>query len=238
MTGKIGVVLLLPLLGTALGAAGVLVMRGKDAPGITRGLNGFAAGVMTAASVWSLILPALEQSAGLGKLSFLPAAVGIWLGFGFVAYLSRRIPGGASLTAAAVALHNLPEGMAVGVAAAGVLSGSVAFPACLALSAGIAIQNLPEGAIISLPLHAEGMSRGRAFGCGVLSGVIEPVGAVLTLCLARLAVPFLPWLLAFSAGAMLHVAATELIPEMESRLGTGCYALGFTLMMALDVALG
>lgn len=235
---KTGFVLLLPLLGTALGAAGVFLMGGKGIPGITRGLKGFAAGVMTAASVWSLILPALELSAGLGMLSFLPAAAGIWLGFGFVEYLSRLISGGASLTAAAVALHNLPEGMAVGVAAAGFLSGSVTFPACLALSAGIAIQNLPEGAIISLPLHAEGDSRGRAFGYGVLSGVIEPVGAVLTLCLGWLAVPLLPWLLAFSAGAMLHVTATELIPEMESPLGTGCYVLGFTLMMGLDVALG
>lgn len=235
---EIGFVLLLPLLGTALGAAGVFVMGRKPAPGITRGLNGFAAGVMIAASVWSLILPALEQSEGMGQLSFLPAMLGIWLGFAFVELLSRMISGGASLTAAAVALHNLPEGMAVGVAAAGVLSGTVSFPAYFALSAGIAIQNLPEGAIISLPLHAGGMKRGKSFGMGVLSGVIEPVGAVLTLLLAALAVPVLPWLLAFSAGAMLHVAATELIPEMESRLGTGCYMIGFTLMMALDVALG
>ena len=235
---EIGFVLLLPLLGTALGAAGVFVMGSRPAPGITRGLNGFAAGVMIAASVWSLILPALEQSEDLGQLSFLPAMLGIWLGFAFVELLSRMISGGASLTAAAVALHNLPEGMAVGVAAAGVLSGTVSFPAYLALSAGIAIQNLPEGAIISLPLHAGGMKKGKSFGMGVLSGVIEPVGAVLTLLLAALAVPVLPWLLAFSAGAMLHVAATELIPEMESRLGTGCYMIGFTLMMALDVALG
>jgi ZIP family zinc transporter len=235
---EIGYVLLLPLLGTALGAAGVFVMGRKATPGVERGLNGFAAGVMVAASVWSLILPALEQSEAMGQLSFLPATVGIWLGFAFVEFLSRMIPGGASLTATAVALHNLPEGMAVGIAAAGVLSGTVSFPAYFALSAGIAIQNLPEGAIISLPLRAEGRSRRRAFGAGVLSGVIEPVGAVLTLLLAALAAPVMPWLLAFSAGAMLHVAATELIPGMASRLGTGCYMIGFTLMMALDVALG
>lgn len=234
----IGFILLLPLLGTALGAAAVFLMRRKTVPGITRGLNGFAAGVMTAASVWSLIIPALEQSADLGGLSFVPAAVGIWLGFGFVELLGRAVPRGASLTAAAVALHNLPEGMAIGVAAAGYLSGNVSLAAVFALSLGIAVQNLPEGAIISLPLGAEGMSRKGAFGWGVLSGVIEPVGAVLTLCLAALAVPVLPWLLSFSAGAMLYVAATELIPEMESRLGTGCYVMGFTLMMALDVALG
>ena len=235
---QIGLVLLLPLLGTALGAAGVFVMGRKASARLTRGLNGFAAGVMVAASVWSLILPALEQAEHLGKLSFFPAVAGIWMGCAFVEYLSRMVPGGASLTAAAVALHNLPEGMAVGIAAAGVLGGSVSFAAYAALSVGIAIQNLPEGAIISLPLRAEGLGRGRAFGMGVLSGVIEPVGAAVTLLLAAMAAPAMPWFLAFSAGAMLHVAATELIPEMRSRLGTGCYMVGFTLMMALDVALG
>ncbi len=183
-------------------------------------------------------MPALEQSAHWGWASFLPAAVGIWLGFGFVELLSRAIPEGAHLTAAAVALHNLPEGMAVGVAAAGFFSGSVSLAAVFALSLGIGIQNLPEGAIISMPLGGAGMRRGRAFGYGVLSGVIEPVGAVLTMALAALAVPVLPWLLGFSAGAMLYVSVSELIPDMESRLGTGCYLLGFTLMMALDVALG
>lgn len=235
---EIGFVLLLPLLGTALGAAAVFLTGNIKAPGVTRGLSGFAAGVMTAASVWSLILPALEQSAHLGRLSFFPAAAGIWLGFGFLELLGRAVPSRTSLTAAAVALHNLPEGMAVGVAAAGYFSGSVSPAAVFALSLGIAIQNLPEGAIISLPLSAAGMSRSRAFGRGILSGVIEPVGAVLALALAALAVPMLPWLLSFSAGAMLYVAAAELIPEMGSRAGTAAFALGFTLMMALDVALG
>lgn len=235
---EMGFILLLPLLGTALGAAAVFLMGNIQAPGVTRGLSGFAAGVMTAASVWSLILPALEQTEHLGWLSFVPAVVGIWLGFGFVVLLGKAIPHRVSLTAAAVALHNLPEGMAVGVAAAGYFSGSVSLAAVFALSLGIAIQNLPEGGIISLPLRSEGMSRGRAFGYGVLSGVIEPVGAAATLALAALAVPVLPWLLSFSAGAMLYVAAAELIPEMESRVGTAAFALGFTLMMALDVALG
>lgn len=235
---EMGWILLLPLLGTALGSAAVFLMGNIRTPEVTRLLSGFAAGVMTAASVWSLILPALEQSEHMGWLSFGPVAAGIWLGFGFVELLGKAIPHRASLTAAAVALHNLPEGMAVGVAAAGYFSGSVSLAAVFALSLGIAIQNLPEGAIISLPLNAAGMRRSRAFGRGVLSGVIEPVGAVLTLAIAALAVPVLPWLLGFSAGAMLYVAAAELIPEMESRAGTAAFALGFTLMMALDVALG
>ncbi len=235
---KIIAIILLPLLGTALGAAAVFFMGGKAVPAVTKGLSGFAAGVMTAASIWSLILPALEQSAGLGWLSFVPAAVGIWLGFVFVELLGRAVPQGASLTTAAVALHNLPEGMAVGVAAAGYYSGSVSLAAVAALSLGIGIQNLPEGAIISMPLRSTGMGRRRAFGYGVLSGVIEPVGAVVAMALAALAVPVLPWLLGFSAGAMLYVSVSELIPDMESRLGTGCYLMGFILMMALDVALG
>lgn len=231
-------IILLPLAGTALGSAAVFFAGGLGGPGLIRGLNGFAAGVMTAASVWSLILPALEQAGSLGWLSFVPAVVGIWLGFGFVELLSRAIPWRASLTAAAVALHNLPEGMAVGTAVAGYLSGSVGLAAVFALSLGIAIQNLPEGAIISLPLTAGGMKRRRAFSLGVASGVIEPVGAVVSLALTAMAVPVLPWLLGFSAGAMLYVAAAELIPEMASRAGRAAFCMGFTLMMALDVALG
>ena len=231
-------IILLPLVGTALGAAGVFFGAFRSVPNLDRGLKGLAAGVMTAASVWSLILPALDRSRDLGRLAFVPAVLGIWLGFGFVKLLGRSLHRENSLAATAVALHNLPEGMAVGVAAAGFLEGALPFPALFALSAGIAIQNLPEGAIISLPLHAAGMGRNRAFFYGFLSGVIEPAGAVLAMGLASLAVPVLPWLLALSAGAMLHVCAAELIPQMESPTGTGCYMAGFTLMMALDVALG
>ncbi len=230
-------IILLPLLGTALGAAAVFFFRTQPKPALGRGLNGFAAGVMTAASVWSLIIPAIEQSVHLEFFAFLPATAGIWLGYAFVELLARAVPHAASLTASAVALHNLPEGMAVGVGVAGFCSGSVSLAAVFALSLGIAIQNLPEGAIISLPLRADGMKRGRAFGYGVLSGIIEPIGALTACALAAVAVPVLPWMLGFSAGAMLYVAVSELIPEMESRLGTVCFLLGFTLMMALDVAL-
>lgn len=225
-------ILLLPLAGTALGAAAVFGPR--CGPGIARGLRGFAAGVMTAASVWSLILPALDHSGYLGRLSFLPPAVGIWLGYWFVQRLEWMFPDEGRLTAAAVALHNLPEGLAVGVAAAGFLEGEMSLAAYGALSAGIALQNLPEGAIVSLPLADAGMGRPRAFGYGVLSGVIEPAAGFLALWLASLTVPALPWMLAFSAGAMLYVAVTELIPGMNCR----SFFLGFLLMMVLDVALG
>lgn len=224
--------ILLPLLGTALGAGAVFLKGQRAAP--TKALEGFAAGVMVAASVWSLILPAIEKSAAFGKLAFLPAAVGIWLGYVFVDRLEGHLPEGSDLTAAAVTLHNLPEGMAVGVAAAGCLSGDVSLTACAALSCGIALQNLPEGAIISLPLASGGMGKGKAFSYGVLSGVVEPAGAVLALCFASLADPLLPWMLTFSAGAMLYAAVTELIPKMDCC----CFFLGFLIMMSLDVALG
>lgn len=224
--------ILLPLLGTALGAGAVFA--GSRQPVSMASLEGLAAGVMAAASVWSLILPAIEKSAGFGRLAFLPAAAGVWLGYGFVDRVGHYFPGDGELTVAAVTLHNLPEGMAVGVAAAGYLSGDVSLAACGALSFGIALQNLPEGAIISLPLASGGMSRGNAFSRGVLSGVVEPVGAVLALCFAAVAGPVLPWMLAFSAGAMLYVAVTELIPGMNCR----SFFLGFLLMMVLDVALG
>jgi len=232
------VVIMLPLLGTMLGAAAVFLLGAAAHPEMGRILRGFAAGVMTAASVWSLILPALEQAAGMGTLRILPVGVGILTGFAFVELLAGVLCRGEALTATAVALHNLPEGMAVGAAAAGFLEGGVGFASVAALSAGIAIQNLPEGIIVSAPLHAGGMSRLRAFGYGAASGVIEPVGAVLTIWLTAVAVPLLPWLLAFSAGAMLHVTVTELIPKMDSRAGTAAFSLGFILMMALDVVLG
>ena len=251
---------LLPFLGTVLGSAGVFFLKGKMNRTLQRSLTGFAAGVMVAASVWSLIIPALDQSAHMGKLAFLPAFVGVWLGFLFLLLLDQLIPhlhlnsdcpegcdcglGKSTMMVLAVSLHNLPEGMAVGVVIAGWLSGesSISFASALALSLGIALQNLPEGAIISMPLRSNGMSRRRAFAYGALSGAVEPIGAVLTILLANLAVPVLPYLLAFSAGAMLYVVVEELIPEMSegehSNIGTIFFALGFTLMMVLDVALG
>lgn len=260
MTISILSVVLLPFLGTAIGSAFVFFLRGQMNLTLQRLLTGFAAGVMVAASVWSLIIPAMEQSEHLGKLSFLPAFIGVWGGFLFLMLLDKVIPhlhlnsecpegtacnlGKSTMMVLAVALHNLPEGMAVGVVAAGWLAGneSISAASALALSLGIALQNLPEGAIISMPLKSQGMRRGRAFGYGVLSGAVEPLGAVLTILLAGLLVPVLPYLLAFSAGAMLYVVVEELIPEMSegehSHIGTVFFALGFTLMMVLDVALG
>ena len=251
---------LLPFLGTAIGSAMVFFLRGSMNLRLQRSLTGFAAGVMVAASVWSLIIPAMDQSAHMGKLAFLPAFIGVWAGFGFLLLLDKLIPhmhlhddcpegiqcnlGKSTMMVFAVALHNLPEGMAVGVVAAGWLSGneSISFAGALALSIGIALQNLPEGAIISMPLKSGGMSRGRAFAYGVASGAVEPLGAVLTILLAAFVVPALPYLLAFAAGAMLYVVVEELIPEMSegqhSNVGTIFFALGFTLMMMLDVALG
>ena len=215
---------------------------------------------MTAASVWSLLIPAMEQSTSLGTLSFLPAFVGFWIGILFLLALDHLIPhlhAGSTqaegpktslrrttMMVLAVTLHNIPEGMAVGVMYAGFLSESAEITAAgaLALSLGIAIQNFPEGAIISMPLRAEGESKGRAFLGGVLSGVVEPIGAVLTVLAARCIVPLLPYLLSFAAGAMLYVVAEELIPEMSqgrhSNVGTLLFACGFSLMMVLDVALG
>ena len=257
---QIALTVLLPFLGTAIGSGLVFFLRDGMNRRLERSLTGFAAGVMVAASVWSLIIPAMEQSAHLGRLAFLPAFAGVWAGFGFLLLLDKLIPhlhlnadcpegiacglGKSTMMVFAVALHNLPEGMAVGVVAAGWLTGSesISFAGALALSLGIALQNLPEGAIISMPLRSAGMSRGRAFGYGVASGAVEPLGAVLTILLAAFVVPALPYLLAFAAGAMLYVVVEELIPEMSegehSNIGTIFFALGFTLMMMLDVALG
>ena len=250
----------LPFLGTVIGSGFVFFLKGQMNRSLQRSLTGFAAGVMVAASIWSLIIPAMEQSEHMGKLAFLPAFVGVWGGFLFLLLLDKLIPhlhlnsqcpegmpcglGKSTMMVLAVALHNLPEGMAVGVVAAGWLTGneSISFAGALALSLGIALQNLPEGAIISMPLKSNGMNRGRAFTYGALSGAIEPVGAILTILLADLLVPVLPYLLAFSAGAMLYVVVEELIPEMSegehSNIGTIFFAVGFTLMMMLDVALG
>lgn len=252
--------ILIPFAGTAIGSACVFFMKKSLHPGVQRALTGFAAGVMVAASIWSLLSPAMEQSAALGRLAFLPAVIGFWLGVGFLLLLDVLVPhlhqgadtpegpkSGFSRTTMlvlAVTLHNIPEGMAVGVVYAGYLTGSAQITAmgALALSLGIAIQNFPEGAIISMPLKAEGMSKGKAFLMGTLSGAVEPLGALFTIWAAGLVVPALPYLLSFAAGAMLYVVIEELIPEMSqgqhSNVGTICFALGFTLMMALDVALG
>lgn len=252
--------ILIPFLGTSLGAACVFFLKKTLSDAVQRALTGFAAGVMVAASVWSLLIPAIAQSAALGRWSFLPAALGFWVGILFLLALDHIIPhlhaksGQAegpksrlqrtTMMVLAVTLHNIPEGMAVGVVYAGYLTGAAQISAAgaLALSLGIAIQNFPEGAIISLPLRAEGQSRMRAFAGGVLSGIVEPIGAALTVLAARFVAPALPYLLSFAAGAMLYVVVEELIPEMSegkhSNIGTIFFAVGFSVMMILDVSLG
>ena len=252
--------ILIPFIGTTLGAACVFFMKKTLGRSVQRALAGFAAGVMVAASIWSLLIPAIEQAESMGAISFIPAAVGFWIGVLFLLVLDHLIPhlhvgsdqaegpksklGRTTMMVLAVTLHNIPEGMAVGVMYAGFLAGNTQITAAgaLALSLGIAIQNFPEGAIISMPLRAEGESKGRAFFGGVLSGVVEPIGAVLTILAAQLIIPTLPYLLSFAAGAMLYVVVEELIPEMSqgqhSNIGTVFFAVGFSLMMVLDVALG
>lgn len=242
--------ILIPFLGTALGGCTAFGLRGDLSPSLCQSLSGFAAGVMSAASVWSLLIPAMEQSAGLGVWAFLPAAAGLWLGMLLFLLLDRLIPrleicaGSSPMLLLAVTLHNLPEGMAVGAACAGWMADPEAMPASglLILSVGIAVQNVPEGAIISLPLRAQGCSRGKSALLGAFSGAVEPAGALLTLLLSRWLVPFLPVLLGFAAGAMIFVVLEELVPEMreggDARMGFLLFALGFTLMMGLDVGLG
>lgn len=235
-------ILTLPFLGTALGAACVFFMK-KRSSRFHLALAGFAGGVMMAASVWSLLIPAMEYASHLGRFSFLPAVAGIWGGFLFLWLADRLMPktlDGSGMLVLAVTMHNLPEGMAVGVAAAGWLTGShsISAAAAVALAAGIGLQNIPEGAIISMPLTQQGMARRRAFGWGVLSGIVEPIGAVLTILLSRLVVPVLPFLLSFSAGAMLYVVAEELLSGGRAKLRTLAFGVGFTLMLMLDVALG
>jgi len=251
---------LLPFLGTALGAACVLFMKERLNPMVQRGLTGFAAGVMVAASIWSLLIPAMEQAEASSVWPVLPAVAGFWLGVLFLLLLDRAVPHlhqgssepegpkaslkRATMLVLAVTLHNIPEGMAVGVVLAGWIAGetAISLTGAMALSIGIAIQNFPEGAIISMPLHAEGTDRGRAFLYGVASGVVEPVAAILTILAAGWILPLLPYLLSFAAGAMFYVVVEELIPEMSqgkhSNFGTICFSLGFTLMLVLDVALG
>ena len=252
--------LLIPFLGTALGSFCVFLLKNEIKEGTQRALTGFAAGVMIAASIWSLIVPAIDQSADMERFAFLPAFIGFWLGVLFLLILDHIIPhlhfvenqteGPKSkftrtvMLVLAVTLHNIPEGMAVGVVYAGFMSGSakITAGAALALALGIAIQNFPEGAIISMPLYAEGKSKVKSFFLGVLSGAVEPVFGALTVILASFVVPFMPYLLSFAAGAMLYVVVEELIPEMSkgehSHVGVIFFAVGFSLMMALDVALG
>ena len=260
MKYEIITVVMLPFLGTVIGSAFVYFMKGEMNRTLQRSLTGFAAGVMVAASIWSLIIPAMEQSEHMGKLAFLPAFIGVWVGFLFLFLLDQFIPhlhlnsecpegvscnlGKSTMLVIAVALHNLPEGMAVGVVVAGWLAGSetISVAAALALSIGIALQNLPEGAIISMPLKSNGTGTHKAFGYGAMSGAVEPLGAIVTILLANWILPLLPYMLAFAAGAMLYVVVEELIPEMSegehSNIGTLFFAVGFTLMMMLDVALG
>lgn len=252
--------ILIPFLGTTLGAACVFFMKNTMGDTLRKILAGFAAGVMVAASIWSLLIPSLEQAEYMKKWSFVPAVVGFWLGILFLLLLDHIIPhlhvgsnqaegpktklGKTTMLVLAVTLHNIPEGMAIGVVYAGYLAGNQGITAMgtLALAIGIAIQNFPEGAIISMPLRAEGVGKGRAFAGGVMSGIVEPVGALLTILAAGFIVPALPYLLSFAAGAMIYVVVEELIPEMsEGRhcdAGTICFALGFSVMMILDVALG
>ena len=252
--------ILIPFLGTTLGAACVFFLRRALGDRLQRALTGFAAGVMVAASVWSLLIPAIDQSAALGRLSFLPAAVGFWIGVAFLLLLDRVIPhlhrnaGQAegprtqlqrtTMMILAVTLHNIPEGMAVGVVYAGYLTGTAQISAAgaLALSLGIAIQNFPEGAAVALPLHQEGLSRARSFVYGSLSGIVEPIFGVLVVLCASALTPFMPWLLSAAAGAMLYVVVEELIPEAHlgehSHPGTLGVMAGFLVMMVLDTALG
>ena len=252
--------LMIPFLGTALGAACVFFMKKELKMPVQRALTGFAAGVMVAASIWSLLIPAMEQSEGKGRFAFLPAAVGFWAGILFLLLLDHIIPhlhmnteesegpksklAKTTMMVLAVTLHNIPEGMAVGVVYAGLVSGSanITTGGALALALGIAIQNFPEGAIISMPLFAEGKSKPKSFWLGLLSGAVEPVFGGLTVLVASLVVPAMPYFLSFAAGAMLYVVVEELIPEMSagehSNIGVLFFAVGFSLMMALDVALG
>lgn len=253
-------ILLIPFAGTVVGSAAVFLTRDKVSERVQNALLGFAAGVMVAASVWSLIIPAIDLSEHLGKWNWMPPAVGILLGMLFLLALDSLVPhmhptgtsaegprtklGRRSMLMLAVTLHNIPEGMAVGAVIAGTMQGNagITMAAAMALAVGMAIQNLPEGAIISLPLRADGSSRRRAFGYGALSGIVEPLSAALMILLFEHISPVLPYLLAFSAGAMLYVVVEELVPETQrgehSNIGTVAFAIGFIIMMILDVALG
>lgn len=251
--------IMIPFIGTTAGAACVFFLKNALKPSVQKAFLGFASGVMVAASVWSLLIPSMDMSGHMGKLAFIPASVGFLLGIGFLLLLDEIIPHlhidteqpegpksdwkKSTMLVLAVTLHNIPEGMAVGVAFAGLLSqnGTITMAGALALSVGIAIQNFPEGAIISLPLK-EAAGKGKAFIYGTLSGVVEPIGALLMLVLAEFLGPVLPYFLSFAAGAMIYVVVEELIPESaegeHSNVATIGFAVGFVVMMILDVALG
>ena len=252
--------LLIPFLGTSLGALCVLFMKREMNAQVRKALTGFAAGVMVAASVWSLIIPSINQSEAMGKMAFVPAAVGFWLGILFLLFLDTVTPHlhmnsdepegpksnlkNTTKLVLAVTIHNIPEGMAVGVVYAGLLAeqSEITMLGALALSLGIAIQNFPEGAIVSMPLRSQGMSRRKACLYGIASGAVEPVAALITILLSSILVPVLPYFLSFAAGAMLYVVVEELIPEMaegkHSNIGTLMFAAGFSIMMILDATLG
>ena len=252
--------LLIPFAGTSLGAACVFFMRKELNSLVQRCLTGFAAGVMVAASIWSLLIPAMEQSASMERLAFVPAVTGFWLGILFLLLLDHITPhihqysqeqegphcsfSKTMMMVLAVIIHNIPEGMAVGVVFASWLAGAadITFAAAMSLSIGIAIQNFPEGAIVSMPLKSAGTGTLKAFLWGIFSGAVEPIAAVLTIIFSSLIIPILPYMLSFAAGAMIYVVVEELIPEMStgshSDMGTIMFAAGFTLMMTLDVALG
>lgn len=252
--------LLIPFLGTTLGSAMVFFMKNSMDKKVEKILLGFASGVMMAASVWSLIIPAIDMAEEQGKISWVPAAIGFMFGILFLLILDTLIPHlhldsdkqegikaklkKTTMMVLAVTLHNIPEGMAVGVTFAGALIGNagITMAGSFVLAIGIAIQNFPEGAIISMPFKSEGMSKGKAFLYGTLSGIVEPIGAIITICLTNLVVPILPYLLSFAAGAMIYVVVEELIPESQagehSNIGTIGVAIGFVIMMILDVALG
>ena len=252
MNVSVTIGILIPFIGTSLGAAFVFFMKRELGRSVQRALTGFAAGVMTAASIWSLLIPAIEQNSSMGAFAFVPAVVGFWIGTLFLLILDKTIPhlhmfadkaeghksklARTTMMLLAVTLHNIPEGMAVGVMYAGLLSGSAD------ISAGGALALAPEGAIISMPLHAEGKSKSFSFFGGVISGAVEPIGALITILVSGLMVPVMPYLLSFAAGAMIYVVVEELIPEMSevkhSNIGVLMFALGFTLMMILDIALG
>ena len=251
--------ILIPFIGTTFGACFVLFMKKNLSTLVEKALDGFAAGVMVAASIWSLLIPAINQSEYMGKLSFIPAATGFWIGILFLLLLDHLIPHmhqhssedegpksnftRVTKLVLAVTLHNIPEGMAVGVVYAGWIAGNkdISIMSALVLSIGIAIQNIPEGAVISMPLHAQGVPKKKSFAYGVLSGAVEPAGAIITIVLSGIIIPALPYLLSFAAGAMLYVVIEELIPEMSqgkhTDISTIMFAVGFSLMMVLDVAL-
>ena len=252
--------LMIPFIGTTLGAACVLFMSKELKPLVQKSLLGFAAGVMVAASVWSLLIPAMDMSSHMGKFAFVPAAAGFLLGIAFLLVLDRTIPhmhigseetegpgttlNKSTMLVLAVTIHNIPEGISGGAVFAGLLTGSgdVTMAGAFALAVGIAVQNLPEGFIVSLPVRSEGGGRGKAFLYGTLSGIVEPVAGGITVLLAAYITPVLPYLLAFAAGAMIYVVVEELVPESaegeHSNIGTIGFAAGFVLMMMLDVALG